>query len=427
MMRLLVLSIALLLVGCSSSEKFLSNSISQAERKFQEHIGFILFDPVKNETLFEHQSDRYFTPASNTKVLTFYTSLHILGDSIPALKYVTKDDSLIFWGTGDPSLLNPNVYADSSVIQFLRAKGERYNLYLMETPIPIEPFGKGWAWDDYNDYYQPERTALPLYGNVVTFKTSGASFKTSPSYFSDLVIQGPSSSKAKIVRHPFENAFTFYPSSTKGEYQVPYKTSTPITAILLQEIVKKKITIIPYRPIAERKVLYNTRADSVYAVFMKESDNFIAEQLLLVCQSTLTDTLNTTSMINFVQQNYFSNFQDNIVWVDGSGLSRYNLITPRTMVQVWAELYAKIPEHKLFPLLVIGGEPGTLKNYFVASNPYVFGKTGTLSNNHSLSGFIRTKNNRILIFSFMNGNFIVSTTQVRKEMESILNYVYETY
>jgi D-alanyl-D-alanine carboxypeptidase/D-alanyl-D-alanine-endopeptidase (penicillin-binding protein 4) len=94
---------------------------------------------------------------------------------------------------------------------------------------------------------------------------------------------------------------------------------------------------------------------------------------------------------------------------------------------VWEKLYKEVPHERLFKILAVGGQSGTLKNYYKSTPPYVFGKTGTLSNNHSLSGYLLTKKGKTLIFSWMNNNFVVPTSEVRKKMESLLAQIRDHY
>src|SRR6202000_2492504 len=54
--------------------------------------GFVLYDMDEKRMVYELNDDKYFTPASNTKLFTFYTCLKILGDSIPTLKYAIHND-----------------------------------------------------------------------------------------------------------------------------------------------------------------------------------------------------------------------------------------------------------------------------------------------------------------------------------------------
>ena len=81
-------------------------------------------------------------------------------------------------------------------------------------------------------------------------------------------------------------------------------------------------------------------------------------------------------------------------------------------------------------LLPIGGVDGTIKNWYAPDEdeaPYVFAKTGTLSNNHSLSGFVKTKKGKLLTFSFMNNNYSGSSSEVKFEMEKVLRMVRDRY
>src|SRR6478736_5201089 len=104
-MRYSVSLLLLVITSSCSTVSFLKKEISAVETELKDHTGFMLYDPASKKTVYEHQSARYFTPASNTKIFTLYTSLNILGDSIPAFKYVIRNESLIMWGTRDASFL----------------------------------------------------------------------------------------------------------------------------------------------------------------------------------------------------------------------------------------------------------------------------------------------------------------------------------
>src|SRR5689334_11511498 len=111
--------IAFSVIGCSPlSHRSVKNTMAKMESKFQDHIGFSVYDPDSKKTLFDYKSANYFTPGSNTKIFTFYASLKLLGDSVPALRYVFSGDSLIFWGTGDPSLLYQYTQSNDRALNF---------------------------------------------------------------------------------------------------------------------------------------------------------------------------------------------------------------------------------------------------------------------------------------------------------------------
>jgi D-alanyl-D-alanine carboxypeptidase/D-alanyl-D-alanine-endopeptidase (penicillin-binding protein 4) len=69
---------------------------------------------------------------------------------------------------------------------------------------------------------------------------------------------------------------------------------------------------------------------------------------------------------------------------------------------------------------------GTIRNWYGGQeSAYVYAKTGTLSNKHCLSGYLRTKSGRLLIFSFMHNNYVGSSTPVKEEMEKVLDWLRE--
>jgi len=425
-----ILIIGTLLFSCSSSRKlnkYLSSQLT-SEIFNQSFSGFALMDPESNKIINEYNSQKYFTPASNVKLLTFYASLKILGDSLPALNYVIQNDSLIFQGTGDPSFL----YADapeSKVYDFL--KNYEGNLYYQHPAYTEESFGPGWSWDDYNYYYSVERSAFPIYGNYVVFKSNPGQNQPTTSiekFRKHLVL---SESNSEIKRDLNSNIFRYNKSDSNKESTqiVPFKYSAELFTELLSDTLNRPVTLINkgWTPTNSSKTLYSLPTDSLYKTMLRNSDNFIAEQLLMMVGNNLSDSLNTKNAITYIKKTYLKDLPDEPIWVDGSGLSRYNLITPRSMVFLLKKISEEIPQEKLFEFLPTGGKNGTLKNWYIAEEPYIFAKTGTLSNNHNLSGYIKTKSGRILLFSFMNNNYIVSSSIIKNEMQRIMRKIYLNY
>jgi len=88
------------------------------------YYGFSLYDVDQQSFVYNHNQDKHFTPASNTKVFTLFASLKLIGDSIPGIAYVERGDSLIFWGTGDPSFLHPRL-DNGRVYNFLKNSNKK--------------------------------------------------------------------------------------------------------------------------------------------------------------------------------------------------------------------------------------------------------------------------------------------------------------
>jgi len=420
--------IVLLLASCSPlSQKALEKRFKSSEDKFQDHIGFSVKDVETRKTIFEYQADRYFTPASNTKIFTLFASLNILGDSIPGLRYDISGDSLVFRGTGDPGFLYHNVHSSTKVFSFLKSSGKK--LFYAQPNFYSSAFGPGWAWDDYNDYYSPERSPFPVYGNIFTYDFTRSQNQAAPTFFKRYNLGTTPSEQNAVIRERDANNFRVGISATAKakKQEIPFHTSAAMVTSLLADTLHMRVSPIEAPQYRGSTTLFSMPADSLYRVMMQESDNFIAEQLLLVCSGVISDSLNTEIAIRYTMRNYLADLKDKPVWVDGSGLSRYNLFTPRSVVQLWYKIYTLVPSKRLFPLLATGGKPGTLANWFKSDQAYLFGKTGSLSNNHCLSGYLITKSGKTLIFSFMNSNFTTPTADVRKNMQEILQLFYNRY
>ena len=161
---------------------------------------------------------------------------------------------------------------------------------------------------------------------------------------------------------------------------------------------------------------------------MQESDNFIAEQLLLLCANALFDTLEVSKTIKYAKDSLLSDLPDQANWVDGSGLSRYNMFTPRSIVYLLTDLYKKIPQERLFHIFPAGGKSGTISTrYNGVTKPYIYAKSGTLRNKHCLSGYLIAKSGKVLIFSFMHNNYPNGSADHKVEMDKVLKAIYLAY
>lgn len=431
----LTLLFSLFLSSCSSSKKLTSqlNTTLEEYPAFQTGFsGIMVYDPGVKKVIFEHNCDKYFTPASNTKLFTFYAGLKVLGDSAPALEYTVRNDSLLFRGTGDPSFLYDK-FESTAVLDFLNTRDETF-VYVPPL-FQEEHFGPGWSWDDYNYSYSVERSAMPVYGNCVSFSFSAEEEvpAVKPQFFSryirkDSVAEG---SYTRIMRNLSENNFTYHhePGAGKRSREVPFIYTSELLTELLNDTLKKPVGILDPEKADFRnsKILYSIPMDSLYKRMLQESDNFIAEQILLMSSKVLTDTLKADITLDYMKENHLQNLPDKVTWVDGSGLSVYNKFTPRAVVKLLEKISEEVPQKRLFQLLPAGGESGTLRNFYKAEEPYIYAKTGTISNVHTLSGYLKTKSGKVLIFSFMNNNYTVPSSEIKAGMEIILRNIYLNY
>lgn len=422
MATIMVLFVAI--QSCAPTNRAVRRHLSHSEKQLHHHAGFVLFDPAKGKTLVDFQGDRYYTPASNTKVFTLYAALKLLGDSIPALRYQYREDTLVFWGTGDPSLLYRELTGNSKVYDFLR--GHTGPLVYSGSNDFTQRFGPGWSYEDYQESFCVERTAFPIYGNRALFYMRNNKPGVIPKRFESAIeISSDTSSERKTGRQWDENHFMIYPK-LRTEAEVPFISGQTLSTQLLADTLGR--TVITGRQLINDKVttLYSIPSDSLYRLLMQESDNFVAEQLLLLCASQLADSLDTDIALRFLRAE-LSDLPDTFRIVDGSGLSRYNLVTPRTMVALWQKIRSLTTDARLFSILPAGGVSGTIRNSYRAEKPFVYAKTGTLTGVHCLSGMIFTKSNRMLIFAYMNTNYTVPLREVRSSMEELLFKIRNNY
>ena len=345
--------------------------------------------------------------------------MKMLNDSIPAFKYQLIGDELHIEGTGDPTFLHPK-YKNTRAVDFLKNNGSKIVFHWNN--FDEESFLPGWTWDDFRKDYAPERSQFPIHENLVSISKKGSSIKTFPTYFEEFT-------EIKEMLEPrnfYDNKF--YISNKKRTEKVPFIVNETVIEKLLSQILGKPVDMVKTPMVNNPKVFYSQKSDDVYREMMENSDNFLAEHLLILASCTLPGKLSASETITFSKRYLLNDLKQQPEWFDGSGLSRYNLFTPQIFAQVLGKMYNEFPEQRLFSIFPIGGKTGTIKNrYKDSAQPYIYAKTGTLNNNVTLSGYLKTKSGRTLIFSLMNNNSIKDLSWIRNENEKLLRIIRDNY
>jgi D-alanyl-D-alanine carboxypeptidase/D-alanyl-D-alanine-endopeptidase (penicillin-binding protein 4) len=327
---------------------------------------------------------KYMTPASNTKLLTYLGAIQNF-DSLPSLYYSVKNDSVIlFKSSGYPLLLHP-FYSDPKLSTFFK---QDYNFEYVTPSVDPKPQGPGWSWDDYSYYYASQRSAFPIYGNAVGITNVNNEIKTIPSGF-EFTLNSDSLAPVAL-RAKDANRFEINPLKLKEGDTLyrPFITSDTLFVKLLGDAVGKEIALSTSIDKLIWTPLYTGAEELLYKGLLQNSDNGIAESLLLMIAKKNSEVLLEQQAIDSLQKKWSQWTPDPFIWVDGSGVSRYNMFTPRSLVAVLKEIYKTSSWDQILTRFPEGGESGTLKAYDVNQ---VYGKTGTLRHNHNLSGYLITK------------------------------------
>lgn len=433
-------ALSLLLASCSM-QKAINRSANDILFKdaalANAHIGISIYDASGGKFLYDHQGNKFFVPASNTKIFTCYAALKYLGDSIPGIQFIETADTLYLFPTGDPTFLHKD-FAKQPVIDFLNSK---------QKPVAVSSsnwndsgLGFGWAWDDYNSSYMAERSPLPVYGNIIRFvqeqTTTGGREEpviyTIPDINWKLNFNPEAGTKSfGVRRQKNDNIFRVTTGTEKyKEQEVPFITNGLESALeLLKDSVRSPLnstTTGGQTFTAKRQTIFSQPTDSLLRPMMHNSDNFFAEQMLLMVSNTRLGVMDDGRLIDSLLKTDLAGLPQLPRWVDGSGLSRYNLFSPQDFVWVLNRMKTEFTFDRIKHIFPSGGQ-GTLRNFYKVDSANLFAKTGSLSGHLALSGFVTTKKNRQLIFSVIVNNHNGSAVAIRRQVERFLQGIIRKY
>lgn len=410
------------------SEKLINKLVNDTALS-NAHVGICIYEPETSKYWVAYNSNKYFIPASSTKLFSLYAGLHYLGDSLVGIQYFKKNDSLYLKPTGDATFL----HKDFNYQPILRLiKNNSGPVFIINNKLGSNKLGYGWAWDDFDEDYMAQRSAFPIYGNTTTIEIERKGRAMSASFSPEIPYASINESaeqkdKSYITRDFENNNFKYYLTTDLTNFSkvIPIETQGIQTAVAM---LHGLYPLVYGTPISEPTFkhqyleLMSTPTDSFFHIMMNRSDNFFAEQTLLMSSNKVLKRMSTEKMIEHLLANDLKGIPQPPQWVDGSGLSRYNLFTPESFIFLLNKMKKEFGLVRLKNILPTGGE-GTLKNYYLHSTGKIFAKTGTLSNNCSLNGYLITQKGKLLLFSVIANNYNGKATPVRRAVEQFLEKI----
>src|SRR5690606_32462037 len=155
------------------------------------------------------------------------------------------------WGSGDPSWKYKD-FDQPGITELIEPYEE---VIFSDANMASPPFGYGWQWDDYYFNYSAERTALPIYGNLVQVKKVGNGPTVFPPSFQEEVF--PTTRTIRELERDFHsNKFYYNPNNFQAKEEfIPFITSPELFMKLASDVTGKKWSYQPNSLPEEHEIL----------------------------------------------------------------------------------------------------------------------------------------------------------------------------
>lgn len=429
--------------NASSFQKGVDKLINQVDPAI--NIGIEVVDLNTGEKLYERNASRAFIPASNMKLFSDAAALMVLGPdyqfqsqlstNAPLLEDGVLHGSLFLHLTGDPSLTQVHLASLLSQLNKWGIKHIQGDVVLVSSHRHINPYAPGWMIDDLKYSYGAPLAPLMIDENRLLV-TVNPSYKSGVPALIELSDQNPSINLNNQVKTNQtagscgidfnmndDNKLTVRGCVGIGQWAVQQRIAIRNPLRYAQELIKDQLAQLKIG-LTGKVVLGNSTGDTlllathnskpvaqILADTLKPSDNLYADSLYLHAAEKIHGTpLNWQEaqavIKSFLQTQTGVNLQSAML-IDGSGLSRYDLLTPKQTVGLLRFLHDRFPlAYEYIAALPVAGHDGTLQKRFrkPTQQGLVRAKTGTMTGVVSLSGYLYTANGHTLAFAiFING------------------------
>ena len=439
------------------------------------HWGVLIVDPEAGDTLYSLNAGKLFMPASNMKLVTGAVALAQLGAdfrfrttvvAVGARRDSVLDGDIVIHGRGDPSfsdsmrtdaMLPMLDLADSIAARGITRVTGR--LIAGDDVFPDAGYGYGWSWDEFDESYSAgvdelffnegagrvTVRAAARAGALVLVVTEPLATYPRVRITARTVVRpstlasGGSESGAALESQPLEIAFDSTTGGllVRGELPLGDTASRLVAyrdqrgaflAALSSALASRGITLVGRlrAPAPRPDTLFAYQSPTLAEIlpaFQKPSQNQIGEILFktLGLERAGIGRADSGRRVVDSQLVAWGAARDGFVVRDGSGLSRYNYLTPETIVRVLDVMRRRPDFRAYYDALPIAGIDGTMRTRMrrTAAEGNVRAKTGTLSNARSLSGYVTTADGRVLLFSLLCNNWTVPVREINAVQDAI--------
>lgn len=390
------------------------------------------------KVLFEYNPNKNFIPASNNKVISSFAALSLLGKNYRfktefytggELSKGTLFGGLYIKAYGDPSLTTDDLIGIARELRKKGIKKIKGDIYLDDSYFDNISYGKGWKREWRGDYYCPPIDAFSLNYNTIDVTVTPRKRWESPvveitpsAYILNISNTAQSSKhKSKLIISQDTSGKELF---IKGKINVKSSPQTytisvmrPVTYfglvfrnLLVAEGIEFDGQIIRKQTPPWATVFYTHNSKPLHEIindFNKESVNIIGEALVKTLGAKYVGLPGSWENGSYVMSKYLkdSGIGSNISLADGSGLSRYNRVSPKVLANVLSSAYNKSDfSYEYMSSFPVAGVDGTLKKRFRGSKikGKVAAKTGYLNGVRALSGYVFARDGNILVFSVIS-------------------------
>ncbi|APB33506.1 D-alanyl-D-alanine carboxypeptidase/D-alanyl-D-alanine-endopeptidase [Gloeomargarita lithophora Alchichica-D10] len=426
---------------CRTSLTTALDQVRQQPEYQKAHWGILIqTQTAPPRTLYEHQSQQFFLPASTTKLLTTAGALvHLGGEHRLRTAFYQQGRQLHLVGQGDPTLTT--VKLQQLVQKITPAQRQSFDTVVIQTGFfQGLNFNDQWEWQDILNTDMVPVNNLILNRNESQLRliaqTAGKPARVA---WSDpyAVRYWQMINTTRSTNNPIQPIQIWIPPGLPQLHIRGDVTSQPLSftvpvldtdQYLVQTLTRffphKKVevrrTILPANLGKEVAAVQSVPVTQLVTQINQVSDNLYAEALLRHLGAVSNPRIpSDLAGIQTVQKvlGGLGVTPGGVLQKDGSGLSRHNRVTPAALVQMLQGMAASSP---YVNSLAAPGLPGTLRRRFTQTDINLQAKTGTLSGVASLAGYLQPRNRPRLVFTIVVNQSEQPATVLRRGIDQMV-------